>query len=262
MDFGIPTLVEIPDTGESAALCRELGLQFMEINMSFPQYQPEVMDVDKLNRIREKYGIYFTVHIDEALDPCSVNRGIAKVYTDTMLKTIRLARAVGIPTLNMHLLRGIYVTLPGRRTYVYAENEELYLDAMRTFRDTVSDAIGGSGIRVCVENTDGYDLPFLRNAVELLLESPAFMLTLDVGHDHAINNIDLPLILSHRDRLSHMHMHDAKGTSVHLALGDGELDKDHFLKLAEECGCRTVLETKTVDALRQSAAWLRSAGYL
>ena len=37
-DFGMPTLIEIPDLEQSAALCRRLGLKFMEINMSFPQY--------------------------------------------------------------------------------------------------------------------------------------------------------------------------------------------------------------------------------
>ena len=47
-DFGMPTLIEIPDLEQSAALCRRLGLKFMEINMSFPQYQPECLDADKL----------------------------------------------------------------------------------------------------------------------------------------------------------------------------------------------------------------------
>ena len=256
MQFGMPTLIEIPDIEESAKLCRKLGLQFMEINMSFPQYQPEALDIEKLRAIKEKYGIYYTVHIDESLDPANVNPGISRVYRETMLRAVEIAKALEIPTLNMHLLRGIYVTLPERRTYVYAENTDFYLTKMREFRDAVTEAIGDSGIRVCIENTDGYDLPFLRCAIDLLLESPAFALTLDVGHDHAIGSIDLPFVLERRDRLCHMHLHDAKGTSVHLALGDGELDKDYFLRLADECGCRVVLETKTVEALKRSMLWI------
>lgn len=256
MDFGMPTLIELMDTEKSAALCRELGLNFIELNMSFPQYQPERMDIEKLRRIKEEYGIYYTIHIDESLDPCNPNPGIARVYTETMLKTIEIAKALDIPTLNMHLLRGIYVTLPDRRTYVYAENMDFYLERMRAFRDAVTEAIGDSSVRVCVENTDGYDLPFLRAALELLLESPAFELTLDVGHDHAIKNIDLPVILPHKDRLKHMHFHDGIGTSVHLALGDGEIDKEYFLNLAEDCGCRVLLETKTIEALKKSVRWV------
>lgn len=76
-DFGMPTLIEILDLEQSAALCRRLGLKFMEINMSFPQYQPECLDADRLLELKEKYGIYFTVHIDESLDPACVNAGVA-----------------------------------------------------------------------------------------------------------------------------------------------------------------------------------------
>ena len=256
MDFGAPTLIELMDTEECAKLCQKLGLKFIELNMSFPQYQLSRIDIDRLRDIKERYGIYYTIHIDESLDPCSVNPDIARVYTENMLGTIELAKALSIPVLNMHLLRGVYVTLPGRRTYVYAENYDYYSSRLIEFRDAVTAAVGDSGIKVCIENTDGFNLPFLKNAVELLLESEVFMLTLDVGHDHAINNIDLPLILSHKDRLRHMHMHDAVGTSVHLALGDGELDKERFLSLAEECSCRVVLETKTLEALKTSSRWI------
>ena len=257
-DFGMPTLIELMDVEKCAALCRRLSLKFMELNMSFPQYQPETLDVAELKRIKEQYGIYYTIHIDESLDPCNVNPAVAAAYTETMLKTVELAKKLEIPTLNMHLLRGIYVTLPDRRTYVYAENMDFYLEKMRTFRDAVTAAVGDSGIRVCIENTDGYDLPFLRSALELLLESPVFALTLDVGHDHAVNNIDLPVILEHRDRLCHMHLHDALGKNVHLKLGDGELDKDRFLSLAQECSCRVVIETKTLEALEHSACWVQN----
>ena len=100
-DFGMPTLIEISDLEQSAALCRRLGLRFMEINMSFPQYQPECLDADRLLELKEKYGIYFTVHIDESLDPACVNAGVAQAYLDTMLKTVALAKKAGIPVLRL-----------------------------------------------------------------------------------------------------------------------------------------------------------------
>ena len=112
---------------------------------------------------------------------------------------------------------------------------------------------------VCVENTDGGDcfaLPFLAAAADTLLESPAFGLTLDVGHDYLNRNADQAFILARRERLHHMHLHDALGKNVHLALGDGEIDKERFLKLAGEQGCRVLLETKTVEALQKSTVWV------
>ena len=217
------------------------------------------MDPAALRAVREKYGIFYTIHIDESLDPCSLNPGIARVYTQTMLRAVALAKALEIPTLNLHLLRGVYVTLPERRTYIYAENEALYREKLRAFRDTVTEAIGGSGVKVCVENTDGYE-PFLLRGLDLLLESPAFALTFDVGHDHAIGGADKPVILQRAARLMHMHLHDASGKNVHLALGDGEMDLGAYLALAREHNCRVVLETKTVEALKKSVSWLREHG--
>lgn len=260
ISFGMPTLVELPDVESCAALCRELGLSFVEINMSFPQYQPEMLDERKLRDIMERYGVYFTVHADESTDPCNVNERIAEVYTETMEYTVALAKKLGIPTVNLHLLRGVFVTLPSRRTFIYAENEEFYLNKLHVFRDRMEKAIGDSGVKLCIENTDGFDLPFLAHGVDMLLESPVFGLTYDIGHDHAIGGADREFILDRSERLCHMHMHDGAGQKVHLALGDGEMDIARYRRLAEDCDCRVVLETKTVDALRKSVRYLRDRG--
>ena len=258
----MPTLIELPDAESCAALARELGLQFVELNMSFPQYQPETLDERKLRDIMDRYGVYFTIHADENTDPCSVNERIADVYADTVEYAVELSKKLGIPTINMHLLRGVYVTLPTRRTFIYAENEDFYLEKLRAFRERMEKAVGDSGVRICVENTDGYDLPFLVHGVDTLLESPVFGLTFDIGHDHAIGEIDKPFILARENRLHHMHMHDGAGTKVHLALGDGELDIAWYKALAEKHDCRIVLETKTVAALKKSVQYLRERGMM
>ena len=44
ISFGMPTLIELKNLEDSAALCRGLGLQFIELNMSFPQNQLENLD--------------------------------------------------------------------------------------------------------------------------------------------------------------------------------------------------------------------------
>ena len=256
ISFGMPTLIELNSLEESAALCRELGLKFIELNMSFPQNQLEKLDVDELLRLREKYGIFYTVHLDEELNLCSLNAGVRQAYVENVLGVVELAKKLDIPTLNMHMLRGIYCTLPTKRVYIYEENEGVYLEYLRQFRDRVTEAVGNSGVKICVENTDGFDLPFLLHGLDLLLESPAFAMTYDIGHDYAISCADKPVILEREKHLMHMHMHDALGTQVHLALGDGEMNLEYYLRLAAEHDCRVVLETKTVAALRQSARWV------
>ena len=68
----------------------------------------------------------------------------------------------------------------------------------------------------------------------------------------------MPFILAREDRLIHFHIHDGSEQPPrnHLALGDGEIDLAARLRLAEAHNCRCVLETKTVDALTRSVAWL------
>ena len=44
MDFGMPTLIENKNLEVNIALCKELGLQFIELNMNLPEYQIEKLE--------------------------------------------------------------------------------------------------------------------------------------------------------------------------------------------------------------------------
>lgn len=259
MDLGMSALLELDGAEPCAVLCRELRLRFIELNLNLPAYQPGEADVPSLRSIAEKYGIYYTIHMDENLNPWDFNPRVAEAYRQAAEEAIGLAKALEAPVLTMHLPAGVYFTLPEGRSYPFARCRDRYLHAAEAFRDRCTAALAGTGTVLCVENTGGFQ-PFQREALELLLESPAFGLTLDAGHSHAAGGVDEPLMIS--DRLRHMHLHDARGRRDHLALGTGEVDWPKYLSLAEERHCRVVLETKTAAALRQSADALRAAGEL
>ena len=250
--IGMPTLLEIKSVEESAQLCAELGLQFVELNMNLPDYQ-----VDRLAEIADNMGIYFTIHLDELFNPCDFNERVATAYTETILTTIDAAKKLGVPILNMHMPEGVYFTLPDQRVYLYDEYFDVFREKLTTFRNTCEAAIGSAPIKICVENTGGYDrAAFMRAGVDILLESPVFGLTFDIGHNASIGFTDEIFIQKYLDKLCHMHLHDAIGKSHHLALGDGTLDLHSYIDLARACDCGVVLETKTVEALRRSVRWL------
>ena len=256
--MGMPTMVEMESIEEGAALCRELGLEFLELNINFPQFTLDMLNVAELKRISEEYGIFYTLHLDDEMSIADFNPYIADGYCRTVYDAVALSKELGIQKLNMHMSRGAKYTLPDRVIYFFQAYEEDYLKRIRDFRDTCTEIIGDSGIRICVENTAGF-LDFQRRAVETLLESPAFSLTFDIGHNYCAKNMDEAWIRSHGDRLRHMHIHDAcNGTKDHRTLGTGELDIPGYMKLAEERDCTVVLETKTFDALRESVAWLKN----
>lgn len=248
MDFGMPTLIENDDLNGCVSLCKQLGLDFVELNMNLPQYQLDALDADRLNDIRKSRGIYFTVHLDENLNVCDFNPLVSDAYTETTLGAVKLAKQIEAPILNMHMSKGVYFTLPDRKVFLFERYNEFYLKSLLEFRRKCEGAIGDSGVKICIENSNGYE-NFSRQGIELLLESKVFSLTFDTGHNHCIGCADEEFILSHKQKLCHMHLHDAVGKKDHLPLGDGEINIREKLDLAKECSCRVVLETKTVDGL-------------
>ena len=59
MDWGMPTLLEAPDPESAAALCQELGLDFVELNMNLPEYQG--WNISLLQNTADRHRIYFII---------------------------------------------------------------------------------------------------------------------------------------------------------------------------------------------------------
>ncbi len=271
MQFGMPTLIENRTLEENAALCAELGLNFIELNMNFPEYQADRLEqVDELLRIGSRTGVYYTIHLDENLNMADFNPLVAEAYRETVRRTVAVARRLlplrdrfGDPaqplTLNMHMHHGIHITLPNGKVQLYDRDFDIYMASFAAFRSLCEAWIGDSPLRIAVENTDGFR-PYERRAIDYLLQSPVFGLTWDIGHSKATGERDVPFLLEHKDRLLHFHIHDGTETPPrnHLALGDGDIDILDRLALARRLGARCVLETKTIEALKRSVGWLSS----
>ena len=273
MQYGMPTLIENRTLEDNVALCQSLGLDFIELNMNFPEYQTDRLDhTDELIRIAEEAGIYYTIHLDENMNIADFNHLVSDAYLETVRRSVDVIRKLlflrdrygtaGQPLiLNMHMHHGIYITLPDRKVQMYDRDFDTYMKAFARFRSLCEEWIGDSDIMIAVENTDGFR-GYEQKAIDYLLESPKFGLTWDIGHSKAVREIDVPYIMERQDRLIHFHIHD--GSEVppknHLALGDGQIDLKARLALAREKNARCVLETKTVDALKRSVRWLHDEG--
>lgn len=263
MDFGMPTLIESKSLEECAALCRELGLKFIELSMEMPEYHPERIGMERLAEAAEKYGIYYTLHFEDGMNPWAGNERVAAAYTETVMRTIETAKRLSIPVLNMHFYEGTYFTLPDRKVYVYKEYFSEFIRKVAEFRYDCTEAIGNSGIKITVENTRAFMADFVAEGIDVLLQSPVFGLTFDTGHDAAHGFRQFPLIERHIDRLCHMHLHDYSAErGDHLPIGEGMLDINRYLKLARERNCRVLLETKTAEGVRCSAARIKEMGLL
>ena len=256
MQFGMPTLIENKNLDETAKLCKELGLDFIELNMNLLQYQIEYLEkTDEFLKIAEQYGIFYTIHLDENLNFCDFNRAVSEAYSDTVKRTIDVAKILKVPTINMHMNKGVYFSLPDKKIYLFEKYNSKYMSDIKNFKELCNEAIADSEIKISIENTDGY-MKYEKDAIEYLLQSRIFSLTWDIGHSHTANNIDEPFILKHANRLNHFHIHDADGKNNHLTLGSGQINLKDRVKIAEEYDCRCVIETKTIEALRKSVKFI------
>ena len=70
MLYGMPALIEFDTIGESLALCRRLGLDFIELNMNLPQYRTQALRENLVDcrKMTEETGVFFTLHLDENLN--------------------------------------------------------------------------------------------------------------------------------------------------------------------------------------------------
>ncbi len=258
MKFGMPTLVECADVFECRDVAQKYGLDFIELNMSFPQYQPRALDVNALREIKEKDGIFFTIHADEMLNPFDFNDKVSDCYFDVMKDTISFAKALKIPVINMHLLKGVYVTLPDKVVLLSDVYFKKYEEKVGQFIKMCENEIGASDVKIAIENVDSN--PFTESQLKLMdsfMSSPAFALTLDTGHELCLGFKDSHVFEKYPEKLVHMHLHDAKGKSAHLPLGSADVciaDKISAFKNGETC----LIEVKTVEGLAKSVEYLKN----
>ena len=257
MKYGMPTLVECKDIYDCVSLASELSLDFVEINMSFPQYQVAALDVDELKRLTREKGVFYTIHADEQMNPFDFNRDVSSCYFDIMKEYIAFAKALGVPVINMHLLKGVYVTLPGRVILLTDVYRDEYLARVREFVKMCEAEIGDADLKIAIENVDSN--PFTSSqleAVDIFMNSPAFALTLDIGHDTCLEHADRRVFDKYPDKLVHLHLHDSDGRSAHLPLGSASVDVLGTVAMLKN-GSTCLIEVKTIEGLKTSVKYLK-----
>ncbi len=255
MHYGMPTLVECKTLYDCALIANELSLDFIEINMSFPEYCAAEFDIEAARALAEKYGLFYTVHADEALNPFDFNPTVSECYFRVMRDTVEVAKKIGARVINLHLQKGIYVTLPGEVILLTDVYKESYLKRVRDFIRLCEEEIGDSDIKICIENVDSN--PFTSSqldALKLFLSSDVFALTLDTGHEVKLGFKDTHVFSEYPQKLLHMHLHDCENGSPHMPLSSKEVNAEEKLALLQGETC--LIEVKTVDGLRKSVDFL------
>lgn len=260
MKLGMPIMIEHSDIFECIRLAEKHQLDFIEINLSFPSYLPLNTDWNLATKIAKERGLFFTIHADEQLNPFDFNNKVSKCYCECMLETIRLAKNIGASVINMHLLKGTYVTLPDKVLFLNDIYIEKYLSKVSDFISECENEIGDSKTRIVIENVDsGPFTSFQIKALELFMDSPVFGLTFDVGHYECQKGRDRSVFEKFSNKIIHVHLHDSDGYHPHLALGDGRIEIEKITETLPS-DVTYLLEVKNMDGILRSLEYLKMKG--
>jgi len=257
MKLGMPTLIEFGQIQDNLELCSRLGLDFVELNMNLPIWNPESLSHKDLLAYKRQYHIDFTVHLPEELDLSSFHETIRRGHVERCKQAIEWASRSEISMLNMHLNQGVYFTLPDRKVWIYEKHKDLFMDnLLRSFSELYRFA-EEKGVALCIENTGNFHLAFVREALRELGRFHGFYLTWDTGHDAKAGFMEEPVLQQNVTRIRHMHLHDYNGKSDHQPLYTGHVPVDARLDFAKSRKLTVVIEVKTGEALEQSVRRIR-----
>ncbi len=259
--FGIPVLIGHQDLRPNLELCRELGLDFVELNVNLPYSFPENISSREM-RAAMKDGMRFSVHLHDELDLGSLQPSVRQGHLERCEEVLRWGSRHGVFLINLHLNPGVYFTLPDRKVWVYQRYLDEHIDSLNSSLSRLSSLAGSLGIRICLENTGHFVLPFMRRAVESVLDLPSVGLCWDIGHDGRSGFGEEDFMIGHIDRVWHMHFHDWDGRSDHQIPYTGRLDCDRYLRTASERDMSVLVEVKTEEAVRTAVRVMRDRGVL
>jgi sugar phosphate isomerase/epimerase len=259
IDLGMPTLIEMPDIDETIELCKQLRLDFIELNMNMPEFCPESLPASYLKEMSRKAGIEFSVHMPDDTDLASFHDPIREGHVRRFGETARWAAEAGARLINLHLSPGIFFTLPDRKVWIYERYYDKFLGNLKEAYGKVIDYASDFGLLVCTENVTNFHIPFVAQAVDDLCAAlPRFYLTWDIGHDAKTGYLEKPVLMRHQDRIKHMHLHDYNGKSDHQIPFTGQIDIMGALRFAAEREASVLIETKTAEALAESVSAVRA----
>lgn len=256
--LGMPALIEMPDLHGLVDLCQELELSFIELNMNMPENCPEALDPLEVRDVSRSTGIEFTLHSPDELDLGSLHPTVREGHLGRMREALGWSEQAGVKVINMHMSPGIYFTLPDRRVWIYDRYVDEFTANLWTAYHEMIPLAQASGVEICTENVNNFDLPFVAQAVDELCCLDGFNLTWDIGHDARSGFKERELLLKHETRVRHMHLHDYNGKSDHQVPGTGMVDIRGMLDFARKRNIRVLVEVKTAASLRESVRAVRT----
>ena len=247
MKIGMPQLFEFDNIEDNLRVGKELGLDFIELNLNFGCTRKE-MEEGKVAFLLKEYNMEATLHFYDEADLASYEE-VVNAYITLLKRYLKLGKDY-IKQINIHLIPGPVVTVSGVKNYIYDKEYDDYINRLIKNLSKAQKICQKYHINMVLENTDL--LPDYQKKVYYKLQEEGFRFCYDVGHDYLSNDklysiqkgIDLPC--------GEFHIHDGANSKCHLALSDGIIDFNKFKDLLKNNDSYVVLEVKQASDLVKS----------
>lgn len=247
----MPQLYEYDRVEDNLILAKELGLDFVELNLNFAYCRRE-MEEGRLEALFRGYGLEATLHFYDEGDLATYDE-VAEAYLSLLGKYAELARGY-VKMINLHLISGPVVTISGVKNYIYEKEFDEYSERLIKNLRKADEICKAGGIQLVLENTD-YLAKFLKKTYKLLAER-GFKFNYDVGHDRVDGDFLLKEVIPELNlEFLELHVHDSLGKSCHLAIGEGDCNLLNYKKFMESA--YVLLEVKQKSDLLVSVPRFR-----
>ena len=219
----------------------EMGFDFVDLTLEPPAASAREIDLEAVRSTLQDHNLQIVGHTAYYLPLCSPFPSLRRAAVDELKVCLEAFARLGATWMNLH---------PDRQAPFYSRKEVIELNLM-TIRDLMATA-RNLGVGLMIENLpEGFNT--VRQLSDLLNPIPELGLHLDIGHANlrVENNTTDDLLATFGKRLKHVHWHDNKGgtADLHLPLGSGNIDTDHYIRSLQSCGYdgTITLEVFTAD---------------
>ena len=252
--LGMPQLYEFDNIEDNLKLAKELGLDFIELNLNFGYCRKE-MEEGNLKQLLDKYHLKATLHFYDEADLGSYDE-IVDAYLLLLDRYCRLGKGY-IDSMNIHLIPGPVVTISGVKNYIYEKEYDEYIQRFIKNLKRAEKICNDNGIRMVIENTD--NIPGYTEKTYKDLYEAGFKFCYDIGHDHLSYDIVAKVLETIPLEFQEFHFHDGKDRKkCHLALGEGTIDLKKFKDLTIKHDAWVNLEVKQASDLEISVPYFRN----
>jgi sugar phosphate isomerase/epimerase len=205
-----------------------MGFDFIDLTLEPPLAEARNLDLKAVRSALEANGLSLVGHTAYYLPLCSPFESLRKAAVHELKICLEAFGELGARWMNLHPDR--QAPLHDRK-FIIQRN----LQSLRELMPVAQE----HGLGLMIENLPG-SYNTARQVAELLEPLPELGLHLDIGHANLLvelNSTD-ELLAVYGKRLRHVHLHDNKGgnADLHLPLGAGTLEVDHYIRSLQAVG--------------------------